>query len=122
MLVFICFSNKEPFTPPYQLIGGYVIATETCKGNNAQNYWLLDFTVYPNTPQIRDTLMVNGTTYANVLKLKALNPAFKLIGMTVSIMYNTITSNKITTTDCMVTNPVTYALKEMVILNQGEIR
>lgn len=64
--------NKQPFTPDYKNIGGYVIGKETCSANETDDYWLLDFTVYPNSPQIGDTLILNGATYTNVLKLKGL--------------------------------------------------
>ena len=115
-------NNKEPFKPPYDNIGGYVIGTETCNIDSAQNYWLLDFTVYPNSPHIGDTLTLNGIPYTNVLKVKRLDPRLKQVGMRVGIDYNVISSNKITTTACTVTSPAVYNLKEMSIINQFEIR
>lgn len=114
--------NKPPYKPDYENIGGYVIGKETCNTDGSKDYWLLDFTVYPNSPPVGDTLMLNGITYANVLKLKGLDQRLQQIGMRVSIDYRTITSNKITTTGCTVSSPVTYALKEIFIINQGEIR
>lgn len=115
-------NNKEPFKPPYDNIGGYVIGNETCNTNATQNYWLLDFTVYPNSPYIGDTLILNGTTYTNVLKVKGLDERLKQVGMKVSIDYNVVTLNKIITTGCTVSSPITYNLKELSIINQGEIR
>lgn len=114
--------NKPPYKPDYDNIGGYVIGKETCNVDESQDYWLLDFTVYPNSPNIGDTITLNGTTYTNVLKLKGLDPRLKQIGMRVSIDYRIITSNRITTTGCTIGWPLTYALKEMFIVNQFEIR
>ena len=127
-LVFIIVSgsiscnNKEPFKLPYDNIGGYVIGSETCNTDVTQNYWLLDFTVYPNSPQIGDTLFLNGMTYTNVLKVKGLDARLKQVGMRVAIDYNVVSSGKVITTGCTVNNPITYDLKEISIIHQFEIR
>ena len=55
--------KKPPFKTDYENIGGYVIEKETCNIDETQNYWLLDFTVYPNSPKVGDTLVLNGVTY-----------------------------------------------------------
>jgi hypothetical protein len=114
--------KKPPFKPDYENIGGYVIGKETCNTDESQDYWLLDFTVYPNSPQIGDTLFLNGITYTNVLKLKGLDQRLRQIGMRVSIDYKTITANRVTTTGCTVASPIIYSLKEIFIINQFEIR
>lgn len=122
--------NKLPFKPDYQNIGGYVIGKETCNTDETKDYWtdetkdywLLDFTVYPNSPQIGDTLKLNGTTFTNVLKVKELGARLKHTGMMVSIDYKKISSNKIITTGCTEPNSITYPLKELFIINQFEIR
>ncbi|MBI1780308.1 MAG: hypothetical protein HYR66_02920 [Sphingobacteriales bacterium] len=127
--VFILFTflvssncNRDPYLLPYDNIGGFVIGKETCNTDDTQDYWLLDFTVYPNTPHVGDTLILNGTTYTNVLKVKGLATGLKQIGMRVSIDYKTITSNKVITTGCTITSPVTYPLRELFSINQFEIR
>lgn len=114
--------NKPPYKPDYENIGGYVIGKETCNTDESQDYWLLDFTVYLNSPKLGDTLALNGTTYTNVLKLKGLDPRLKQIGMRVSIDYKIISNSKIITSGCTVPTPITYPLKEIFIINQGEIR
>jgi hypothetical protein len=114
--------NKPPFIPDYTNAGGYVIAKEVCKANEADDYWLIDLTYYPNTPQYGDTLVLNGTTYTNVIKTKGLDQRLKQIGMKVSLDFKTVTPDKVETTGCSVTNPVTYRLKELFIINQFEIR
>lgn len=114
--------NKPPYKVDYKNIGGYVIGKETCNTDETQNYWLLDFTVSPNSPQVGDTLFYNGITYTNVLKLKGLDQRLKQIGMRVSIDYKIINNNKVITTGCNATTPVTYSLKEIFIINQFEIR
>jgi len=114
--------NKEPFKPPYDNIGGYVIGSETCNSDTSQNYWLLDFTVYADSPHIGDTLVLNGTTYTNVLKVRGLDARLKQVGMRVSIDYNGVSPDKVVTKGCTVSFPITYNLKEMAIINQFEIR
>jgi hypothetical protein len=119
--IFPSCNNKTPFKPDYSNIGGYVIGRETCDTNETNDYWLLDFNVYPNTPHVGDTLVLNGITHTNVLKVKGLDPRLKQIGMRVSIDYNKI-SNRALTTGCTVTSPVVYFLKEIFIIYQFEIR
>ena len=114
-------NNKQPFKPDYSNIGGYVIGKESCDTNEINDYWLLDFTVHPNSPHIGDTLLLNNITYTNVLKVQGLDPSLKKIGVKVSIDYNKI-SNKELTSGCTVSSPVIYFLKEIYIINQGEIR
>lgn len=123
LLIFLlACNNKEPFEPPYDNIGGYVIGKETCNTDTTKDYWLIDFTVYNNSPKIGDTLVLDGVTYTNVLKVKGLGERLKQIGMRVSIDYDTVTPDAVITRDCNVVNPVTYILKELFIINQFEIR
>ncbi len=121
-IVFSSCNNKQPFKPDFVHIGGYVIENETCSSNSTSDYWLLSFTIFPDSPQIGDTLTLNGITYNNVLKVKGLAPRLQKIGAKVSIDYKKVSSNKIITTGCTVSSPVIYALKEMYIIDQGEIR
>lgn len=114
--------NKEPYTPDYMNAGGYVIGGETCKANDADDYWLIDLTYYSYTPQIGDTLVLNSTTYTNVIKTKGLHANLKQVGMRVSLDFKTVTPNRVETTGCNVANPITYKLKELFIINQFEIR
>jgi hypothetical protein len=114
--------NRLPYKPDFENIAGYVIGKETCSTDETQDYWLLDFTVSSNSPKLGDTLILNGTTYTNVLKLKGLAPTLKQTGMRVSIDYREISNSKIITSGCTVLSPITYPLKEIFILNQGEIR
>lgn len=115
-------SCKGPYELPYQTIGGYVIGKELCNNDESQDYWLLDFTVYPNAAKVGDTLLLNGITYTNVLKMKRLEPALQQVGKRVSIDYNNITPYKVSTADCTVASPVTYTLKEVFSIRQSEIR
>ena len=115
--------NKEPYKPDTTLVGGYVIGKETCNTNEANDYWLIDLTYLPNTRQYGDTLLlVNGEYYTNVVKTKGLTDTVKHIGKAVDIEFKTITSNKIITTGCNAANPITYNLKEIFVINLGEIR
>lgn len=114
--------KRDPYIVEYKNIKGYVIGKETCNTDETKDYWLIDFTYGSNNPKVGDTLVLNGITYTNVLKTKGLDQQLKIIGLRVSIDYNTISTNKISTTGCNVTTPVTYQLKDLTILNQGEIR
>ena len=115
-------NTKQPFKPNYSNIGGYVIGNENCYADSTKDYWLLNFTIYPNSPEIGDTLTLNSITYNNVLKVKGLDPRLQRIGAKVSIDYNKVSSDKIITSGCTVSSPVAYALKEIFIINQFEIR
>ncbi len=114
--------KKRPFIPDYTNTGGFVIGRESCKTNETEEYWLVDLTYYSNTPRYGDSLSLNGITYTNVVKVKTLDPRLKQIGMRVSFDFKTITTNKVITTGCTISNPVTYNLKELFIINQFEIR
>jgi hypothetical protein len=114
--------NKQPFKPDYKNIRGYVIGKETCNTDDTKDYWLIDFTYGADNPKVGDTLLLNGNTYTNVLKTKGLDQQLKIIGLRVSIDYRIISTDKVITTGCNVSLPMTYNLKELTILNQGEIR
>ena len=117
-----CTSNKDPYTPDYKNIKGYVIGKETCNADESQDYWLIDFTYLPNFPVVGDSVLFNGITYRNVLKTKGLDQRLKTIGLPVSIDYRVITTDKVVTNGCTVATPAVYPLKELTILDQGEIR
>jgi hypothetical protein len=114
--------NRDPYVPDYKNVKGFVIAKETCNTEVSQDYWLIDLTYWPDTPQYGDTITINNTTFRNVVKVKGLDQRLKQIGMAVSVDFKTVTSNKVETTGCSVQNPVTFRLKELFIINQGEIR
>jgi hypothetical protein len=122
LIIAVSCNNKEPFDPPFENIGGYVIGNETCSTNSKDDYWLVDFTAYRDYPHIGDTIAINGSTYTNVLKVKGLHERLQHIGIAVSIDYNKISSEKVITTGCIVSNPITYQLKELFIINQFEMR
>lgn len=114
--------NKQPFKIDYNNIRGYVIGKETCNTDETKDYWLIDFTYGTGNPNVGDTLLLNGTTFTNVLKTKGLDQQLKAIGLKVSIDYRVISTGKVITTGCSVASPAIYQLKELTILNQGEIR
>jgi len=94
---------------------------KNCTTDETKDYWLIDFTYGSNNPHVGDTVLVNGFTFNNVLKTKGLDQQLKIIGMRVSIDYRIISSTKLTSIGCDVLNPVTYSLKKLTILHQGEI-
>ena len=103
-------------------IKGYVITKESCNRDETNDYWLIDFSYGANNANVGDTLVLNGITYTNVLKTKGLDPQLKTVGLRISIDYSIISIDKISTTGCNVTASNTYKLKELTIINQGEIR
>ena len=126
-IVFVIFStgsscNKQPYKPDYKNITGYVIGKETCNSDETKDYWLIDFTYGTNNPKVGDTLLITGITYTNVLKTRGLDQQLKTVGLRVSIDYRIISVDKVITVGCNAATPVTYSLKELTILNQGEIR
>ncbi len=122
LLLFQTACNKPPYKPDYTNAGGYVIGKETCNTNESQDYWLIDLTYYPNTPLYGDSLFLNGTNYTNVVKTKVLTDQVKNVGKRISINFKTITSNKVETIGCNISNPVIYNLKEIFVIDIGEIR
>lgn len=64
--------NKPPYVPDYKNVKGYVIGKEICNTDEAKDYWLIDLTYLPNTPQYGDTFVLNGNTYTNVVKTRGL--------------------------------------------------
>lgn len=105
----------------FKNVGGFVIGKESCKSNE-DDYWLIDLTYYPDTPRYGDTATVNGITYVNLIKTRELHPTLKQVGMKVTIDFKVITPDKVQTPGCTLCNPITYLLKELYIINQGEIR
>lgn len=120
--VFTLSCKQGVHIPDYTNTGGYVIGRETCKANESEDYWLVDLSFYPDTPQYGDTLTLSGVTYQNVVKVKTLSERLKQLGMKVSFDFKTVTTDKVITTGCSVASPVIYALKELFIINQFEIR
>ena len=116
--------KRDPYIIDYKNLKGYVIGKEICNTDESDDYWLIDFTYGNNNLKVGDTLVLNGITYTNVLKTKGkfLDERLKIIGLKISIDYKTITTEKITTSGCNVQNPIIYRLKEITIVNQGEIR
>ena len=122
IVVFLKCGNKPPFIPDYKNVKGYVIAKEYCNSDSTKDYWLIDLTYLSNTPQYGDTLVLNNIAYTNVVKTKELSDQLKQIGMRVSIDFKVLSTNRVITTDCTINSPITYPLKELFIINQGEIR
>lgn len=111
-------NTKEPYELPYFNIAGWVVGKETCHSDPEKEYWLISCTYYPNSPQIGDEIVVNSQPYTNVIKLKGLAPDLQKVGTAVSIDYQYISPEKVTSYSCNVSNPIIYPLKEIRIINQ----
>lgn len=122
-LLFVKAHCKEGnYIPDFKIAQGYVIGKELCNTNETKDYWLIDLTYRQDAPQYGDTLVLNGTSHTNVIKTKDLAERLKKIGMVVSMEFKVVSANKVETTGCTLANPVTYNLKELFIINQGEVR
>ena len=115
-----CKRGPEIFE--YKNLKGYVIGKENCNTDESKDYWLIDFTYGSRNPSVGDTIVLNGITFTDVLKTTKLDTGLKIIGLRVSIDYIDISANKINTSSCSITTPLTYLLKELTFNRQGEIR
>ena len=115
--------RKDPYVPNYDHAGGFVIAKETCSATDPDNdYWLVDLSVnYTATNTFGDTMTYNGIFYEHMIKTKGLVPQFKIAGKKLSFDCH-FSTNKVATSGCTVGIPITYNLKEMQVINSGEIR
>lgn len=119
--ILITACNSRNLKPNFEAAGGYVIGKENCKTDTTQDYWLIDFSIYPLANNYGATIIFNGITYKNVVKTIGLAPQFKVIGSRVGFDFH-LASSSIQTLNCAVANPITFDLKEMQILRQAEIR
>ena len=114
--------NKDPFTPPYDEAVGYVIGKETCNMDENKDFWLINIISSSSVrQQYGDTVELDGLIYTNAVKSTGLSESLKRIGQKVGIDF-TITDTSSSTTNCIVTNPVTYKLKIATILSSFEVR
>lgn len=112
--------KEHPFDPPFENAGGYVLGKENCKIDTIKEYWLVDLSIFPSPSTYGDTLTFNGIVYRNVVKTVGLAPQFKYAGARVDFDFHL--SSMPVNTSCDVTSPRNYALKEMYVLDQAEIR
>jgi hypothetical protein len=120
-VLLVCGCNGSIYIADFMNAKGYVIGKEICHTDETKDSWLIDLTVFSDTPQYGDTLVLAGTTYTNVVKVKTLSENLKRTGIKVSLDFNILTPIT-SATGCEVANPITYPLKELVIIKQGEIR
>ncbi|MFI5188464.1 MAG: hypothetical protein ACHQF0_17155 [Chitinophagales bacterium] len=120
-IVFYTSCKTEPFKPDFENAGGYVIGKETCNTDTTKDYWLVDLSVFPLPNSYGDSLILNGITYKHVVKTTGLASQFKFINAKVDLDFH-ISSSPMQTTNCNVTSPVTYSLKEINVLSQAELR
>lgn len=123
MLFFLNVScNKPPYSPPYLVGVGYVIAKETCKNDDLKEYWLIEIqSVATATQQYGDSLTIGGIKYTNVVKSTGLADTLKRIGRKIGF-YFTVSPAAVTTNGCIAVNPITYQLREAFIVSSAEAR
>ena len=117
----IACKHNGAYDPPYEMAGGYVIGKEQCAGDSTQDYWLVDLSIFPLPNSYGDTLTFNGIAYSHVVKTKGLALQFKREGARVDLDF-WLSKSRVGTLNCTLINPETYALKEMQVINQAEIR
>ncbi|MEO6668926.1 MAG: hypothetical protein ABIN36_05590 [Ferruginibacter sp.] len=120
MIILFGACNKDPVNLDFINVRGTVIAKETCNTNETTDYWLIDLTLNPDTPQYGSTVTINGAIFTDVVKTKELSPQLKELGKHVFFHFQEISDNPVETLNCNVSTPVTYLVKEIYILEQGE--
>lgn len=114
--------NKEPYVPPYNTAIGYIIGKEVCNSDVSKDYWLINIISSSSVQQqYGDTLTLNGIKYTNLIKTIGVTNDLKIDGQKVGFDFN-ISTNKVTTTGCNISEQVTYQLKEATIINISEAR
>lgn len=115
----ICAScKKDPQIVDFLSSPAFVIGKEYCHNNDSLDYWLLNLA---SDTQYGDTLVLDATTYTNVIKTKDLDPVFKKGGQKVMLQFH-ISSARTQTTSCEISSPQTYSLKEVFLVGQIEMR
>ena len=110
--------TKDPFKINHELAGGYVIGRESCTTDTTQDYWIIDLTGLAENKQYGDTITLEGKVYTNVVKARGLDTSFQKIGKKIYLGFD-ISKDKVQTENCQVTTPITYSLKELIILDQS---
>ena len=75
----------------------------------------------PVRPFLAEVGADNGIFYEHMIKTKGLVSQFKIVGKKLSFDCH-FSANKVATSGCTVAIPITYNLKEMQVINSGEIR
>ena len=119
--IYILSCKNEPYKPNFETAGGYVIGKEKCNTDTAQDFWLIDLSIFPLLNSYGDSLILNGITYKHVVKTTDLAPQFKNLGAKVGFDFH-LSQSLIQSANCSISSPVTYSLKQMSVLNQGEVR
>jgi hypothetical protein len=115
--------KRDPYKPNFEHAGGYVIGKEICMLNPDDDEWLIDLSYNFNPPNLNygDTLTIDGVKYEHMVKTKQLPIQFRVVGKAVSFDF-TLSTSAIESTNCSVTTPRVYRLKEMSVIASGEIR
>jgi hypothetical protein len=124
-LILTTFSSckVEPYSPPYEHAGGYVVTKEVCNTDSSKDEWLIDLSYAAQSPNLNygDTITLNGVFYKHMIKTSQLLPELRVIGKAVSFNF-TLSASKVQSTNCTVPNPMVYLLKEMNVIASFEIR
>lgn len=110
--------KKQPYKNDKPTMSGYVIGRENCISDESKDFWLIDFTYFPNTEQVGDSITLNGRLFSNVLKLKLSDSAYRIIDKSISVEYTNILPANLTT-PCEIANQTLFNLKEMIPLAIG---
>jgi len=121
LFVFGVCCNKKPYSPPYEVVGGYVIGEERCRIDTTLDYWLIDLSIFPVRNTFGDTLNINGQDFYHVVKTKQLDSQFKFYGAKVGFHAN-FSPTRVSSSNCDISSPVTFSLKELQVLYQAEIK
>ena len=104
-------------TPDYVRVKGMLIGKEYCHSDTTKDYWLIALNPTENMIQYGDSLQLNDTIYAHVVKTLQLPEDVKVKGTKMIFDFKIISTDKIITPSCDIQTPVTYPLKEVTLLS-----
>ncbi len=124
LIFFLHACDPVPYQPPAYQVNAYVVGEEICKADSNYNYWLLNVSSQNNLPYKGDTIVYNGVKYTNVFKTISLNNSLRHPGKNVSIKFNYASQDyqKSQSSNCDAANAETFALTDIILFQQSEIR
>ena len=127
LLLFITYStligceldNVGPLAVKNGMAVGTVIGKEQCNADTLKDYWLIEIHSAPTVrQQYGDTVMIDGISYVNLIKTTGLTEDLKKPGQKIGIEFN-IADKSTLTTNCTVSDPIVYQLKDAEIIMCG---
>jgi uncharacterized lipoprotein NlpE involved in copper resistance len=108
-------NNKPPYEPDYENAIGFVIGSENCKNDTAQNAWFIQFPPGPHTRNkyYGENITYNNTSYSNVVKTYTLPDTSKIAGK--RYLFEFYIEDKPMAQPCDVQNPLNLIITNIRI-------